>query len=169
MVGLKPKLLIGLYCVQATILKLVSLKFGHQANASSLLHFVDQDSCAGLRNQGERHLKLLAAIAAERTEDIAGKALRVDPHQRRRRMNITHNQSYGGLGAPVLANVAFKTQEAEMSPACGEIGFSPLVNCGTHFSIIGRTSSTLARAWRSGHRIIGKLNSLRSCSPVLNG
>lgn len=41
-------------CVQPLLLKLVGAKFLHQAYASALLMFVDDDSCTVLRNCTER-------------------------------------------------------------------------------------------------------------------
>ncbi len=43
-----------------------------------LLVLVDEDSGAGVGDGGEGELELLAAIAAERVEDVAGEALGVD-------------------------------------------------------------------------------------------
>jgi len=43
-------------------------------------------------------------------------------------MKVAHDQSDGRFNTPVFAHVAFKTQNTEVSPARGEIRFSPLVN-----------------------------------------
>jgi len=62
----------------------------------------------------------------------------MDPNQRWSRMDIAHDKSYGSFNPAIVANVAFKTEDAEVSPARGKISFSDLANCGlgTHLSII---------------------------------
>src|SRR5215471_9811639 len=64
----------------------------------------------------------------------------MDPNQRRSRMDIAHDKSYGSFNPAIVANVAFKTEDAKLPPATGKISFSHLANCGfgTHLSIIDR-------------------------------
>ena len=62
----------------------------------------------------------------------------MDPNQRRDRMDIAHDKGYGSFDAAIVANMAFKTEDAKVSPSSREIRFSHLANCGfgTHLSII---------------------------------
>src|SRR5262245_23921169 len=136
MIGLEPKLFVGLNRIASLVLQFVSLEFGHQADAPPLLHFVDQNPSAGLSDHGERHLQLLAAIAAQGAEDVAGEALRMDANQRRLSVNVAHDQGYGFFHTAVAIKKAFKSHNAELSPASGEIGLSHLADGGisTHES-----------------------------------
>lgn len=140
MVRLEAQLFIGLYRIAALVLQLVRLQLRHQANASAFLLFIKQHARARLGNHLQGHLQLLAAVTAQRAENIAGKALRMDTHQRRRRVNVTHHQGNGFFFARsgALAKLAFKTHDAEVSPACGKIGFCHFakIEIRAHVSII---------------------------------
>src|SRR5258708_35230157 len=95
MVGLEAEILIGLHSVAALVLKLVSLELGHESNPPAFLKFVDQHARSGFGDQCQRHLKLLTAVPAQRTEYVSGEALRVDTDQRRRGGDIAHHKSDG--------------------------------------------------------------------------
>ena len=75
-----------------------------QADAAPLLLLIDQGPGAGLRDQAQGRLQLGPAVAAQRSEDVAGEALRVNAHQRRRvRPRVPGYQSHGllaGVGVP---------------------------------------------------------------------
>ena len=66
----------------------------------------------------------------------------MDPHQRRRCLDIAQHQRHGLFLAAVSGRtrieMAFKAHNAEVSPARGEISFSHLAESeiGTHTSII---------------------------------
>ena len=68
--------------VEAGILKLVGFQLVDQANAAALLRQIQNNSSFGLGDAFEREFELRTAIAAFGSEDVAGKALRVDANQR---------------------------------------------------------------------------------------
>ena len=116
--------------VQSLILQFVSAQLGHQADAASLLLLVNQDARTGLGNLAQRQLQLQTAIAAQRMEHVARQALRMDAHQRRRRMNVAHHQRNRFLflrcGVASVARRlrrvhALEAEDTEMSPARGKI------------------------------------------------
>jgi len=84
----------------------------------------------------------LAAIAAQRSKDVAGKALGMDTHQRRSGVNVPEDKRDSffltAIGGGAGIKMAFKAHNAEVPPARGEIGFSHFVKCeiGTHVNII---------------------------------
>jgi hypothetical protein len=53
-------------------------------------------------------------------------------------MNIPHDERHGFFLAAIVANIAFKAHDPEISPSCGKIGLGNLANCGfgTHWIII---------------------------------
>ena len=76
--------------VEALVLQVVGAQLVQQADPAALLGEVEQDAAALVLDHRERRLELLAAVAAQRVEDVAGQALGVhaDEHvvdARRRR------------------------------------------------------------------------------------
>ena len=138
-VGLVAELEVGLDGVEALVLQLVGAELGHQADAAAFLLLVDQDAGAFVGDALHRELELLAAVAAERAEDIAGEALRVDadeggaawmspmtsatqPSTRRQGGGSPGRQGSGSAMTPS------KPMDAEMSPAGGEVGLRYLAD-----------------------------------------
>src|SRR5262249_8058455 len=64
--------------VRTLLLQLVGAQLVEQADAAALLGHVEQHAAPLLLDLREGLLELLAAVAAERVEDVAGEALRVD-------------------------------------------------------------------------------------------
>ena len=135
-VGCEAKFNVGLHGVAPLILQFVGLELGHQADAAPLLLLVEQDArtVGGYLAQGE--FQLQAAVATERAKNIPGQALRVNPDQRRRRVDIAHNQGDEALGlwrvlicaggCMLVAGLgrglrSLKAKNAEGSPAGREI------------------------------------------------
>src|SRR5882724_1588920 len=148
MISLEPKLFIGLDRIESLILQTVCLELGHEPDAAAFLHFIQQNARTGLRDHREGHLKLLAAIATQRTKDIPGQTLRVDAYQRRSRVNVAHHQGNGFFLAAVgcgriWPELAFKAHDAEMPPASGKVGFGHFAKSKirTHTSIIAVVTS----------------------------
>ena len=83
-VGLEPEGMIRFDGVDADILQLVRLQLRHQADAATLLIFVDHQSAAFFGDRLHGHGKLIATIATQRAQRFAGEALRMDAQQRRR-------------------------------------------------------------------------------------
>jgi hypothetical protein len=65
------------------VLQGVGFDLFDQADATALLREVDQHAGAFAADHVEGHVELVAAVAAERFQQIAGEAGRVQPHQRR--------------------------------------------------------------------------------------
>ena len=80
-VGRQPELDVGVDRVEALLLELVGAQLVQQADAAALLGEVEQHAPALLLDRRQRRLELLAAVAAQRVEDVAGEALGVDADQ----------------------------------------------------------------------------------------
>ena len=118
--------------------KLVGLELGHEADAAALLIFVEEDAGAGFGDGGEGELELLAAVAAEGVEDVTGEALGVDADDGRYAawmspMTSAMADSMRRAGAGMLFVAGFRggddaleAEDAEMSPAGGEVGIGEL-------------------------------------------
>ena len=91
-VGGKAQFNIGFYRIHALILQLICLQFGHQADAAALLLLVEQNARALFGDAAHGQLQLQAAIAAQRAEDVASKALRVDADNGRHGVDVAHDQ-----------------------------------------------------------------------------
>ena len=155
MVSFESKTFVGFYGIQPLVLQFISLQLGHQADAPAFLLFVDQDARALLCNHGQRHFQLFAAVAAQRTEDISSEALRVDAEQRRRGMNVSHDEGYRIFIPPRHGSAEFsaKAVDAKFAPAGGEVGGGYLSNLvRRHINIIAGCSDHDSRLRR--HRAI---------------
>src|SRR3989449_65665 len=80
-VRLETELLVGFDGVVPLILQLIRLELVEEADASSFLIEVHDPPGARLRDHPHRAVQLPAAVAARRTEYVAGQALGVHPHQ----------------------------------------------------------------------------------------
>ena len=119
-VGVESEVDIGVHSVEALLLKFVSGNLVHQADASSFLKQIDHHALAFFLYQLHGAVELLAAVAALRSEDVAGGAAGVHTHKHRL------------IGSPcsledghMLQSVAFLPEgdDAEMSVFCGQVGF----------------------------------------------
>ena len=90
-VGFESEPLVGFDGVQACVLQLVRLKFGHEANAAALLLLVNENAHSFFGDHGKGKLELLAAVAAQRMKNVPGEALGMHAHQRGRGRDITHD------------------------------------------------------------------------------
>ena len=73
----KSELEVGLDRVQPVLLELVGLELVQEPDSATFLGHVQEDAGALRLDARQRELELLAAVAAERVEDVAGQALRV--------------------------------------------------------------------------------------------
>ena len=73
--------LVGLDRVEAVLLQAVGAQLVQQADAAALLGEVEQHALALALDHRQRRFELLAAVAAQRVEDVAGEALRVHAHE----------------------------------------------------------------------------------------
>ena len=81
-VGVKTQCVIRVDRVEAVILQFVGLQFRRQPDAAAFLVLVDHDTAALGRDSLHGDSQLFTAIAAQRSENFAGDALRVDAQQR---------------------------------------------------------------------------------------
>src|ERR1700722_18684904 len=96
---------IGLNGVDAGVLQLIGLQLRHQADASTLLIFVNHHATPFIGDSLQGHCKLVATIAGQRAQRLAGEALRMKAQQR-----------------PVLAQIAHDNRERRFyswNAACG--------------------------------------------------
>ena len=128
MVGFKSQAFIGLDGIEPSVLQRVRLQLRHQADSAAFLLLIDQDACALLANHGERHLQLLAAVTAQRAENVARETLGVDAYQRGTCVDIPHDKGHGFFLAPRVAGFTFKAEDLEISPARWEICGRELAN-----------------------------------------
>ena len=78
LVGREPEREVRVDGVHPLLLQLVRLQLVQQPDAASLLGHVQQHAAALGHDRAQRELELLAAVAAQRVEDVAGEAFRVD-------------------------------------------------------------------------------------------
>ena len=67
--------------VEPLLLQAVRADLVPEPDPAPLLPEVEQHAAIGAPEPLEGHLELVAAVALERAEDLAGEALGVDPHQ----------------------------------------------------------------------------------------
>ena len=80
-VGGQAELEVGVDGVEALLLEPVGAQLVQQADAAALLGEVEQHAAALVLDARERVLELLAAVAAQRVEHVAGEALGVHAHE----------------------------------------------------------------------------------------
>ena len=80
---LKAQFNIGFHGIPPLLLKFISFHFVVESDPPSLLTHVEKDATPLVPDRLERLLHLGPAIAPQRTEDVAGQTLRVDPGQHR--------------------------------------------------------------------------------------
>ena len=78
LVGGEAEREVGLDGVQPLLLQLVGLELCEQADAAALLRHVEEHAAALVGDRVQRRVELLAAVAAQRVEDVAGQAFGVD-------------------------------------------------------------------------------------------
>ena len=107
-IRLETQPLVGFHGIGALILQFVGAQLVKQADSAAFLMLVDQQPAAFVGDPLERQFKLRAAIAAQAMEDIAGQALRMDPHQRRRVAGetspIQHDRLFDGRSSDRPSN-----------------------------------------------------------------
>ena len=80
-VGGQAELEVRVDGVEAVLLELVGAQLVEQADAATLLREVEEHAAALVLDPLQRVVELLAAVAAQRVEDVAGQALRVHADQ----------------------------------------------------------------------------------------
>src|SRR6185437_3899359 len=152
-VGTIAEFQVGLNRIQPLVLQFVRLELRHQADAATLLVLIEQNARASIRDRGQRQFQLLPAVAAERVKDIPRQALRVDAHNGRCGLHVAHHQRNRRLNPPrgrrqrVIAGLrishhALKPEDAELAPACREVGLGHLAHgFKWHISIISAHNS----------------------------
>ena len=77
----QAELEVGVDGVEPAVLQLVGVELVEQADPAALLGEVEQHAAALALDHRQRRLELLAAVAAQRVEDVAGQALGVHAHE----------------------------------------------------------------------------------------
>ncbi len=124
----QAELEVGLHGVAALILQTVRVHLARQPHAAPLVATqVDHHAAAFGGHPTKRGFELRAAIAAQRAEDVAGRALRVHAHQHvRGATHVAHHQR-GVLGAGVVAVDARREHTVPCGQArLGDRGDQPL-------------------------------------------
>src|SRR6266567_4902227 len=80
-VRLKPELEVRFHRVEAVLLELVGAQLVEKTDAAAFLGHVEQHAALLAGDLLERLLELLAAVAAQRMEDVAGQALGMHTHE----------------------------------------------------------------------------------------
>jgi hypothetical protein len=131
-IGAEAEALVGFDGVEALILELIGAELGHEADAATLLVFVEENAGALLGDEAESEVELVVAVAAEGVEHVSGEALGVDAHERRKLFSgsrgggeVAHGEGDGGVDALEASgggvSDGFKAEDAEVSPAGGEV------------------------------------------------
>ncbi len=143
-VGAVAQLEVGFDGVEALVLQLVGTELCHEADAAAFLLFIQDEAGAVGDDCVEREVKLLAAVTAERVENIAGEALGVDADDGRGSGEIgvgavAENDGFfhefalrSGRGAG--GERALKAEDAEVATGCGKGGFGDLDDAAVHGS-----------------------------------
>src|SRR6266540_4099606 len=80
-IGGKAELEIRLDGVEAAFLELVGLQLVEQADAAAFLRHVEKDAALLVSDPAEGKVELLAAVTAQRVEDVACQTFGVDSHE----------------------------------------------------------------------------------------
>ena len=84
---------VGLDGVEPLVLEVVGPDLLDQADAPPLLRQVDQGADPLVADHRQGHVELVAAVAAQRVEQVAGEARRVEPDQRGLdRLEVAHDE-----------------------------------------------------------------------------
>lgn len=119
-IGLKAKLLVRFHGIRAVVLKLVGPDLVHQADTAPFFLLIDHHAPAFFGDPAKRHFELGPAIAAETVEHVAGQALRMDAHKRRRsRVQVSHPNGNQFLLAAI--HLGFDAVDLEISELRGEV------------------------------------------------
>jgi hypothetical protein len=103
----------------------VSTEFSHQTDPTALLAFINHEPPSFRCDDLHGDNKLVPAITSQRTKDLAGAALRVDPQQRSALGKITHEERQGSLDSSNSVHcLEFESQGLKHSPtsrqSCGD-------------------------------------------------
>ena len=84
--------MVGVNGVETAVLKRIGPHLVEKPDVAALLREIDENPAAGFGHQPKRPLKLLATVAFQAAENIAGDALRMQPHERFvGRVHLTHD------------------------------------------------------------------------------
>src|SRR5439155_8576009 len=114
---------IGIDGVEAGVLQGVGLELRHEADAATLLVFVNDDAAPFRGDRSNCNFQLVATVATQRPEHFSGEALRMDAHERSALGQIAENQCERGFypSRPV-GNFALEPQGLKITPPGGHSG-----------------------------------------------
>ena len=120
---------VGFDGVHALVLQFVGFELGHQADAAALLLLVEQNAgaCWAILLRASSSCK--TAVAAQRAEDVAGEALRVNADERRSGVDVAHDQRDEAFDLSGLTARRFRSRGAGLGacPQSQECGSRPSV------------------------------------------
>ncbi len=126
-----PELQVRLYRVHPLILQFVRTEFFEKTDPAAFLMLIEQNAGTFMRDSPQCQVQLIVAIATQRMEDIASRALRMDAHERRitpKSGELTQDQgesSFALFQFPIIrCAVGFKSHQPKMCPACRKADFS---------------------------------------------
>ena len=136
-VGLEAELEVGLDGVQPLLLQLVGLELGHEADAAALLVLVDEDAAAGGGDGGEcelegwrqsqrREWKTSPVRHWEWMRTMGGGGVVRSPMTRA--MAVSTRVGVGALAGGGSGEETLEAEDAEVSPAGGEVGIGELAH-----------------------------------------
>src|SRR5712671_649893 len=106
--------------VEAGILQLVGAQLRHETDAAAFAIVVDDQPAVFRRDEAHREVELRGAIAAQRPEHLAGRALRLQAHERRAAAELAMHERQRAFNA--VGAVALEAERLERAPPGRQIG-----------------------------------------------
>src|SRR6185369_14092366 len=93
LVGFEAEALVRLDGVEALVLQFIGLELVDEADAAAFLREIEQYACAMLADDADGAAYLIAAIAFERAQQVAGETFRMQAHENgTRRLRLADDQ-----------------------------------------------------------------------------
>src|SRR5689334_4085861 len=109
--------MIRLNGIEAGVLEGISPQFRHEPDATSLLVFINHKPPSFLCDGLHGDLKLLATVTPQRAQDLAGKALRMEPQQRRTVRKIAHHKRQRSFDSSnSVHSLSFESEDLKRAP-----------------------------------------------------
>src|SRR5712671_59451 len=115
---------IGAHRIQSAVLQLVGAQLRHETDAAAFAIVVDDEPAVFRRDEAHREVELRGAVAAQRAEHLAGRALRLQAHERRAAAELAVNERERAFNA--AGSVALEAERLERAPARRHLGGSDL-------------------------------------------
>src|SRR5258708_328591 len=113
----KTQGMIWLNRVEAGVQERICPEFRHQTDAAPFLIFINHEPPSFLCDGLHGDLELVPTVAAQRTKNLARKALRMDPQQRRAVGKIAHNERQGSFDSSnSVHSLSFESEGLKQAP-----------------------------------------------------